>query len=291
MKMNWKKILIIIIVVGVTIFNVYALLRASQPAKVADAPSLADSPARIYGVIEPAGGMVYVSPTASRSVVEILVKEGQNVEQGTVLCRLDDAVEKAQLNVSTQRLRSTGKAVELSRDIFQRNKSLYQDGLISDFEYNQSRLKSELDAQNYATAVRESELARTQLNRLSLVAPISGKLYKFDVRLGETLTMGANDRIIMGGTDLWARMYSEAYWMDRIKLGVRYKLYDSETNTLLGEAEVIQKTPYVGSRNFRTEDPRDRSDNKYMEIVMRLISTKTDIPLGLTVVAELGVQE
>jgi len=80
---------------------------------------------------------------------------------------------------------------------------------IQNFSYNQSRLKSELDTNSIAVAEREAELAKAQLEELRLKVPIDGMVYKFDVRLGETLSAGDNTRIILGDNDLWVRLFVE----------------------------------------------------------------------------------
>jgi hypothetical protein len=113
-------------------------------------------------------------------------------------------------------------------------------------------------------------------------------VYKFDVRLGETLAAGDNTRIILGSPDLWIRLYVESYWLDRITLGSRYNVFHSETSELLGSGEVIYKSPYVGKRDTRTEDVQERFDTKFQEVVLSLKKEKEIIPIGLSVVAELS---
>ncbi len=76
--------------------------------------------------------------------------------------------------------------------------------------------------------------------------------------------------------------------MNRIALASHYTIYDSETNEYLGEGEVLYKAPYVGRRNFRTEDTQERFDTKFQEVVLSLQGTKDTIPIGLSVVAELA---
>ena len=71
-------------------------------------------------------------------------------------------------------------------------------------------------------------------------------------------------------------------------MGARYKVYNSETDEYLGEGEVTYKAPYVGRRNFRTEDTQERFDTKFQEVVLLLDQEKETIPIGLSVVAELS---
>ena len=170
----------------------------------------------------------------------------------------------------------------------ERKKDLYSKNVNSEFGYTQALLKVKLDKSNLEVARKEAELAKTRLDDLELKSPIDGIVYKFDVRVGETLTAGDNSRIILGADDLWVRLFVESYWIDRVPLGGRYRIYNSETDEYLGEGEVKYKAPYVGRRNFRTEDTQERFDTKFQEVVLLLDQKKETIPIGLSVVAELS---
>ena len=167
-------------------------------------------------------------------------------------------------------------------------KNLYNKKVDSEYGYTQSRLKVELDLSNLGVALKEAELAKTQLEQLQLKSPTDGIVYKFDVRIGETLAAGDNSRIVLGSPELWVRLYVESFWLDRISLGTRYNIFHSETGESLGSGEVIYKAPYVGRRDFRTEDIQERFDTKFQEVVLLLKKEKDTIPIGLSVVAELS---
>jgi multidrug resistance efflux pump len=196
-------------------------------------------------------------------------------------------VETAQLNLNLTRIASAKKTLEITQDDLKRKKSLFAQKSDSEFSYNQSRLKSELDANSIAVAEREAELAKAQLDELQLKSPIDGMVYKFDVRLGETLSAGDNTRIILGDNDLWVRLFVESFWLDRVKVGSQYKVYNSETNNYLGSGKVIFALPYVGRRDFRTEDAQERFDTKFQEVVLALEDKQGEVPIGLSVMAEL----
>jgi RND family efflux transporter MFP subunit len=272
-------------------FIVYNIYKSSRPPATMDPPELDRSPARVYGRVEPAGGEVYVSPNVTRAVKEISVKERDEVDKGQVLCVLEDDVERAQFRVAQARVAALAKSVELSADTFERNAELYGRGRISEYEYKQAKLKSELDARDLNVAYGELALARARLEQLELKAPIDGVVYKLDVRLGETLAAGDNTRIILGSDDLWVRLYVESFWVDRVKDGAKYKVYDSETDEHVGVGTVVRRNPYVGGRDFQSGDLQERFDTKFQEVILRLEPKKKSIPLGLTVMAELAGRE
>jgi len=269
------------------VFILYSLMISSAPPKAAEPPVLSESPARVYGVVEPAGREVFVSPPVTKEVVQIFVKEGDVVRKGQILCQLDNDVERAELALAEAKVVSAEKSIDITSDDMSRKKTLYAQKVDSEFGYTQARLKRELDVSNLRVALQEVELATARLKELEMTSPIDGRVYKFDVRLGETLTSGDITRIIVGSPDLWVRFFIESFWMDRIIPGARYKIYHSETNEYLGSGEVLYRAPYMGRRDFRTEDVQERFDTKFQEVVLSFTPEKEGIPIGLSVVAEL----
>ncbi|MFZ2087169.1 MAG: hypothetical protein WAU47_01230, partial [Desulfobaccales bacterium] len=47
--------------------------------------------------------------------------------------------------------------------------------------------------------------------------------------------------------------------------------------------EVTELAPYVGARDFRSEDPLERLDTKYMQVVVKL-PPNIQAPIGLQVI-------
>ena len=151
----------------------------------------------------------------------------------------------------------------------------------------QAKLQVDLLLSNLALAEEEVDLAKVRLRQLELLSPVDGKIYKFDVRLGESLT--ADDafenraRVARPlGPPLGGGLL-DGPGSDRRPLPG----FDSETNAPVGQGEVIAMAPYLGRRNFRTEDDQERFDTKYLDVVLRLEEAGVDLPLGLSVVAVL----
>lgn len=110
-------------------------------------------------------------------VREILVEEGDDVENGQVLARLDGDRLRLELNESQARLR------KLQRD-FQRNSDLREKGLISEGDFE--KIQYELEALQASYNLANLELDYTQIR-----APISGVISERFVKLGNTIAIGA----------------------------------------------------------------------------------------------------
>lgn len=291
MKKNLRNIALTLIVVLGLFYIVTSIKRSSPEMDAADPPVLSRAPARVYGTIEPEGREVFVAAPLTRQVIAIYVSEGDTAEKGQKLCTLENDVEKAQLAAALARVDLSRKALAISKDKFIRNTSMYKDKAVTEYEYTQSKLKMELDSLDLLTAEKEAELAKARLDQLDLKSPIDGIVYKFDVRLGESLPEGDNSLIILGKPDLWVRLYVEAFWMERIRIGDAFQIKNAETNETIGTGTVISKTLYLGGKVFRTNDPYERFDTKYQEVILELKPEKKNIPLGLSVLAEIKSDE
>jgi multidrug efflux pump subunit AcrA (membrane-fusion protein) len=269
------------------IFVITSFRKASVPPQAANSPDISKAPVRVYGVVEPAGREVFVSPPMTKRVMEIYVKEGDPVSPGQRLCSLENSVEESQVRLAEAKVASAQKSLELSMDEMNRAKKLYKTKVDSEYKYTQARLKKELQKERLTVARQELDVAKAQLGQTVLCSPINGRVYKFDIRLGETLAAGDNSQIMLGAPDLWVRLFVESFWKDRVEIGSVFKVSDSETREFIGTGKVVYRSPYMGRRDFQTEDMQERFDTKYQEVVLNLMPEKKSIPVGLSVVAEL----
>jgi membrane fusion protein (multidrug efflux system) len=109
-------------------------------------------------------------------VRQILVEEGDQVEESQILARLDGDRLRLELNESQARLR------KLQRD-FQRNKDLKEKGLISEGDFE--NIQYELEALEASYNLASLELDYTQIR-----APISGIVSERYIKLGNTIAVG-----------------------------------------------------------------------------------------------------
>lgn len=110
-------------------------------------------------------------------VKEILVEEGDDVESGQILARLDGDRLRLELNESRARLE------KLERD-FQRNRDLKKRGLISEGDFE--KILYELEALQASYNLANLELDYTQIR-----APIGGVVSDRYIKLGNTIEIGA----------------------------------------------------------------------------------------------------
>jgi len=339
-------LLLLVVIVGLTYVQV-SLRKASAPPQPGLTPSLDDAPARVYGRVEPLGREVFVGPLQSRRVTRVLVQEGQDVTAGRTLCELESEVERQALHVALSRVREFESRLALVLDELKRTEPLSTrgavveqqalrvavlrvreseskldlvldelkrteplSGIVTELEYSQKVLESELVRRQVATAKAEAEiefsqktleaeslrrqiataeaeveLKRAELDALTLRSPIQGYLYKFDVRQGEQLTPQDYQRIVLGKPEKQVRLYLESFWIDKVRVGDRFLVRDAETLRRVGLGKVVAVSDYVGARDFRTDDSLERLDTKYAQTILQL-DEAASIPLGKVVLCE-----
>jgi HlyD family secretion protein len=149
---------------------------------------------------------VDISSDISARVTELLIDEGEDVEEGQVLLRLDPSRYEAAVNRSRANLMQSRAAVAQSRANFlrterdaDRKESLWsRDSLLvsrqevenarTDLEVQQSLFESAEFGVSQARAALDE--AQDQLSKTVIVAPMSGRITRLNVEEGETVIVG-----------------------------------------------------------------------------------------------------
>jgi HlyD family secretion protein len=155
---------------------------------------------------------IKISPDVSGEIVELTVKEGDNVEKARLLCRIRPDVyisqkDRSEAAISSAKARlAQSEAQFIQADLsYKRNKQLFDQQTISksDFESSEASYKvakSEVDAAKFSVTSTEASLkeANENLTKTSIYAPISGTVSMLLVELGERVA-GTN---LMAGTEM-----------------------------------------------------------------------------------------
>jgi HlyD family secretion protein len=146
-------------------------------------------------------------------VKELYVKEGQQVEKGDLLLRLDPATVQAQVDrleaglqqsqLSIERARVSAETAETK---WKRYQQLRESGVIDANTYDEvrsARDQSKVEFQSATQQSRQTEAslkeAREQMAKTELRAPISGRLTAVKIKVGETAVPSATS---IAGSDL-----------------------------------------------------------------------------------------
>jgi len=149
---------------------------------------------KIYPVVQ-----VHISPEVSGEIIELPVKEGQQVKKGDLLVKINPDIYIAALNQAKANYESSVAAktsaeanLEKAQADYDRNETLFKQKLLSASDFigfkaarnvAEAQLDSAIDQVNVAkanVASAEEELAKT-----TIVSPLDGTISKLNSQLGE----------------------------------------------------------------------------------------------------------
>jgi HlyD family secretion protein len=212
-----KKTWIILAVLLLVILIIWAVIKGKSSSglpvsvEVAELGDIIET-VSANGKIQPAQDVI-ISPYISGEVVELYVKEGDEVSAGDLLVKIDpeiyiSAYERAEANLNSQqanlanskaRLAQSEASYKNTKISFERNKKLWEQNVISQSEYdaalaNFEVAKAEVDAAKQTVASAEFAIssakatlreAKDNLTKTTVSAPRDGTVSKLNVEQGE----------------------------------------------------------------------------------------------------------
>jgi membrane fusion protein (multidrug efflux system) len=183
----------------------------------------------------------------SGEVVEILVEEGDEVEEGQILARLDGERLRLQMLEAKANLEKTKKSYE-------RYIQLHERGLVSASTFE--GLKFDMDALNASY-----ELKRLNYNYTKIRAPIDGVVSSRDIKLGQHVMAGAPAFKITNIEILVAYLNIPQTELSKISAGDTAKVRVDAMPELEFDAKIDRISPTIDPRNgtFRATASIDNS--------------------------------
>jgi RND family efflux transporter MFP subunit len=213
----WWTVGIVVVVVGVG--GLLVARNAGGNGKKKKEPEKAPAAAVELSEVRRGGVATYLTTTTTLEarntatlvarrqgqVIALLVEEGQWVEQGATLARLDDT--EARLAVQHAELEAEQAAHELDR-----GKQLATQGFLSTKELDDLGWKDR-------SARVSVEQAKHDLSEMRIVAPFAGRVTDRTVNLGETVTAGKECFRVSDFDPILARVYFPEREAAHIRVG------------------------------------------------------------------------
>jgi HlyD family secretion protein len=169
---------------------------------------------------------VKISPEVSGEIIELRVQEGDSVQKGQLLARINAAIYNSMVTQAEATVQESRSRVMNSREMvaqakaqydqaqtnYVRNKKLYDDKVISAMEFEQSEsayrsakaayeaARANVSGGGYGVKGASASLnqARENLRKTTIIAPTSGIISALNVKLGERVVGTAQ----MAGTEI-----------------------------------------------------------------------------------------
>lgn len=217
MKTRKKWLILIVAVVVLGLIGVAVIGKVKGENKLLEVETLAVKHETIVQTVSATGKIqpeieVKISSEVSGEVIALPIKEGQVVEKGDLLVRInpdlyESGVDRmiAALSNSKAGLNQADAQLEEAKSTYDRNKQLFEKGVISGSEWDKvvssfNVAKAMRSAAYFNVQSAEASLTESKdnLNRTTIYAPVSGTISRLDVELGERV-LGT---IQMAGTEL-----------------------------------------------------------------------------------------
>jgi HlyD family secretion protein len=227
-KIIWIVIILIVLVITLVGLKSGGVIGKDEGVKVATEKVIkrtiietVNASGKVYPEIE-----VKVSPDISGEIVELTVEEGDSIRRGAVLAKIyadiystqrnqaSAEVERQQAMVANSKaqLASLKSALDLAKRVYERQKQLVADKVISVSEFEQAENSLHAAQSNYDAAIQNIrsgdagiqsaaaslDRANKDLSRTAVLAPMDGIVSLLNVKKGERVVGNS----MMAGTEM-----------------------------------------------------------------------------------------
>jgi HlyD family secretion protein len=257
---------------------------ARAPAELAEKPRVAGS-----GVVEPASEVIQIGSALSGLVTGLYVSPGVRVAAGQPLFTVDDRAVRAQLREAeaaiAEALAAIGQA-QSARATAARQLALYRqvddpaavsrsEVIRAEGDASAAGERLELAEAQLAAARARAASARTELDRLTVRAPIAGEILSVNLRKGEFVSTqgGGNSQpfIEMGQTQpLHVRIDIDEEQAPRVALGAPATVSPRGAADRQVRASFVRAEPLIVPKRSLTNSAAERVDVRVLQVIYEL---------------------
>jgi membrane fusion protein, multidrug efflux system len=154
----------------------------AAPVLEKDMPIILSAP----GTVEPLAN-VAVKPRVDGQIVEVAFAEGDLVQEGSVLFRLDDRLVKAQIAQAEANISKDEASLRDAEATLARREALIDKKIVTEAALDQARYAVQGFKASITAGRAMLDTQRTQLDYLTIRAPISGRTGSLSAKLGATV--------------------------------------------------------------------------------------------------------
>lgn len=252
--------------------------------KLANGPRVAGA-----GVVEPASETIDIGSALSGLVTDVLVRPGDRVAKGQVLFLVDARAARAQLDQANAAIGEARAAIaeasaaqKTAREQLALYRSLGDPAAVSRSEViraegEEAAATSRLGSARARLAAAQSAAAaaRTEIERLTVRAPIAGEILAVNVHPGEFVATqgGGNSQpfIQMGETNpLHVRVDIDENEIGRVALGQPAVISPRGAAELHVNARFVRAEPQVVPKRSLTNSAAERVDVRVLQLIYAL---------------------
>ncbi len=220
---------------------------------------------------------VRVASDETGTIAEILVEEGQNVQAGQTLARLNCEIHEAILAIASQNMKAEGRLLSIQADLLLRESRLSKlreirhEGFARQEEVDRAEMELEVVKANLFAAKEdiaakqlEHKKAQAQLGRRSIYAPIEGTITARHRDQGEFVAPNAPEIVTIAQLDvLLANFTLTGKQASTLKKGDALTIHFSDSVDAEGKVEFIAPVMDAESGSVLTKVRIDNAAQVY----------------------------
>ena len=137
-------------------------------------------------------------------IAELFVIEGQSVQKGDILGRLEGKELDAKLKTVNAALKEAQDQYLLADKTYQRISNLYKDGVVPKQQYDEVEYKYNASVQKIHAIEGQKNEIMAYYDELTITAPIDGEITQIIAHPGELVATGYPIITLLDTSDIWA---------------------------------------------------------------------------------------
>jgi RND family efflux transporter MFP subunit len=207
--------------------------------------------------------------------------EGDTIERGQVVCRIEDIDIKNQLANARGNLANANAALRNAEITMARNEKLYAEHVISAKDRDDARAALESARGTVAADQASVRFYADQLNDTVIRSPISGTVVSKNLEVGEWVTPGTPVLTIDDLSTIWARVDMEETDLGAIRVGSPAQVTLPTRPPLLFAGQVMA-LGQEGQFATETDVRRGRQDIRTFYVKVRVLQATGQVKPGMT---------
>ena len=250
------------------------------------------------GIVEANTRNIKIGSNLTGVVIEVNVKEGDEVKKGDVLLKLDDRSAAADVNLKEKEANAAEANVGAAKaqlneadDQYKRVQALKTDFAISTEERRKRQFGFDKAKAQFAQAEAlfeqekaDLEMARVTLEKLTIRAPVDGTILKVQTKIGEFISAGlsgSQNLMIMGGTKpLHLRVQIDENDVWRYEKDAPAKAFLKSNKEINFPLTLVRVEPYAQSKQQLSGDSTEKVDTRVLEVVYKIDGDSKNLVIG-----------
>lgn len=171
----------------------------------------------LIGVLSPNNSVDIYAEVAGK-ITTVNKELGDYVKSNQTLAIIDDIIPKSQYKQAQATLISTEANLKIAKLNLKSDKSLFENGDISELEFNSSNLAYSNAEAQYLSARAQLSIAKKTYNDTRIKAPISGFISRQNIDIGSMISIGSNVYRVVDLSKLIAKVSIPQEMINRVHI-------------------------------------------------------------------------